>query len=528
LANHTREVGCDHHHADSHVDHPEDHVPAPVHVHEKTHGHEDHVHSPGCGHVGHEQANASVDRHTHTEHCGHVGHEDAHEHVDECHVHDQHCGHAHHRDVQAYVDDVDTALGHSHTSGERMDHTEGHPHKPVHTVHEHSEAVQPSSTQREIVEQTQVAAEAEAMARHKVESEVQTLTKHTPAAPVFAAHEVINPAILVDKAAQAQPLATLAHKLADTLISMRGSTSVDVTQEDSDATSHSVEILSTSSVELETSSATQVVDVAQTYESTPFLLPETDLPVGPLEVAKPSLDPIVSPEEWPVSDEIMIAAIPEEARLLKIQPDVTTETVANVLLDNLNLDLAAFSTREQRITTETSTLSLTVSVENSDVDRPDVVSSVTTASEQPLGEAIKTLVSQYDDIEERLALTTPERLQTMHAVIYNLKADVHTVQEKGTLPDTIQTKVIQLLDSLGFENASQTLQSYIQQYGIRFLDELLSRFLELFSRGRSFEHLRTLQSQPITRSQTTGVMAVLGTIALQLLRPGTGRLEFLT
>jgi hypothetical protein len=574
-ADHTCNVECDHRHADAHVDHPEDHETTPTDHHETEHEHEKHTHDHKCGHIGHEDAHTQVDRHItnkhspHTRHgeekahlnadrkthhhertpahkhhhgCGHEEYEHVARHIEKPHVHSKHCGHEHHSEVNKHIDhlthtssrETHAHMGakHNHHPGcghiefehahKHVDDIERRHHEPVETVRSHSETTQLLNSRHEITAQIQATAEVEAIIRHKVGAEVHAPTSDTSDAPAAPVHEVASLAVTTNTETQDRDhIAALAHELSDSIVNTREEPSTAIVQEGSATEPFGMETASTTPVILEVSpSAAQVTETKLVLENEPSTVSEVSPAVELLQAAEPSQEFNVSSVELQVSNEMMPAAISEETPLLEVSSGVTIETVADTLLDGQNIDAVVLSAREQPATAEAPTIPLLVPAESSGVSQPEFTSDSTTTPELSLHETIETLINRDEGITERLTLAASEQSRTVHAVINNLSVDVRAAQESGILPSAIQSKIVELLHMLGFENPSQTLQSYIHQYGIRFLDELLTRFLEILNRCRSFERLHILQSQLTAPQQATGITHVIGTIALQLFKPG--------
>jgi len=93
---------------------------------------------------------------------------------------------------------------------------------------------------------------------------------------------------------------------------------------------------------------------------------------------------------------------------------------------------------------------------------------------------------QFKSLQEVAGDRQPEVLNELHKSIANLYAALHEgTGEVNT--EKISQEFLRLLALLGFERPSETLQMYMQRYGINMMDDMLARLFELLRQSRSME-----------------------------------------
>lgn len=208
---------------------------------------------------------------------------------------------------------------------------------------------------------------------------------------------------------------------------------------------------------------------------------------------------------------------PDETAPAEVLATAASEVMTEVL-GILGIEPAALPLFEASDSVETAERPVDA-VADSPTDQPEVRAYVAPTADESLQLVAEEILQRYAEVEQRLALVAPERLQEIRKTLLTIQASLHREAESA-MPENAQAKLLQLLQMLGFENPSRAITSYVNQYGIDFVDEWLARFFELLSQGHSFERIRVIQPQVLSQQAATDAPAILGTIALFLARFG--------
>jgi hypothetical protein len=519
----------DHHDHEHHIEVREGHAcspDCPEHNHPTHSEHEDHHHeadhriehkahscSADCPeHGGHTHAK-EMHNHEHEQHSEHRIEQKAHSCGADCAEH----GHSHQaeHDHQAYTIEAKSA---EHRCGADC---------PEHS-HQHHEAHEHAATEHRPEKTTQV--ETEPIAQ-RAYNEVAARIRTTEATEVASRHHALEQEATqqiasttreMPKAVEDAPVinaidpertyAEIAHaKTVEVEAAPEGVS--DVATESITTTENEI----TSLAPLETGTAPIVEAdlenrITEIVEQSPLeaftLAPQVDQPIEPLaeNVSETSMSDVTEAPDLAIETHL----------------DTTSEldeVAAFELLDKFGIGPVTLPVFEQVVTPEAHAQPLAAVLEDGSASQPERNTSIAPSIDEALETLTTVLVERIDDIEAQLATAAPEQLQEIRKVLTNVRASLQLSREQGVVPENIQYQLIRLLQMLGFENPSQALTSYIQQYGISFVDELLARFFELLGQGRPFESLRVLQPQ-VSDDEDTTTVTKLGSIVLLFARLG--------
>lgn len=550
---HIHTVDCGHHHAEEvHIDHPEDHGAITTDGHEGEHGHHEHVHGKGCGHVGHENASEHIDvPHEHSEHCGHLHHGDAkahvdkpheehtahhneaghkHEHhagcghvgyekaeasIDKAHVHDEHCGHVHHTKAENHVDhdqkqthethsntDHEHHAGYGHVGYEQADahvdhdheYTKAHSHSHEAAVHLHQEAEQipTAPTQHaEEVHRQQLVEVQEQVARTRVEEDAR-----------------------VDSEAEIAFVPEMA-KVVEAIPSLEKQFEHAERRETEDAASDLIDTVTEKIIEPEESkpvAETAMLETESISDMPKVDVQPEDLELGEVMAIEESItQPLRSAQEdEPASEDLFTeSTISSEA-----VPVVIDEVAITEVFESLDIEPAVLPVLPADISNEASTAQPDVVIESTSTSQIGDAEPVH-AMNGPLMEVATVIAERYEDIEAQLSSTAPQQMQEIQRTLTNIRTALRLSQEQRIMPENVQRQLTQLLQLLGFEDPSRALAAYIHQYGIDFLDTLMARMFELLNQGRYFESLHTLLPQ-MSDDENTALTTRLGAAVIRL------------
>jgi len=123
---------------------------------------------------------------------------------------------------------------------------------------------------------------------------------------------------------------------------------------------------------------------------------------------------------------------------------------------------------------------------------------------------------QFKALEEVAGDRKPEVLSELHKSIANLHAVLHDSTGEINTEKMFQ-EFLRLLTLLGFERPGETLQMYMQRYGISMMDDMLARLFELLRQSRSMEAITpTMPSFTALPSDPQGTQTI-GRAVLALL-----------
>jgi hypothetical protein len=94
--------------------------------------------------------------------------------------------------------------------------------------------------------------------------------------------------------------------------------------------------------------------------------------------------------------------------------------------------------------------------------------------------------AQFKVLVETAGDRKPEALSELHESIANLYAALHDGTGEINTEKMFQ-EFLRLLTLLGFERPDETLQMYMQHYGISMMDDMLVRLFELLRQSRPME-----------------------------------------
>lgn len=558
---HDCSVGCDHFHAEAHVDHPEDHHTPAADTHEAGHDHahhqEKHVHGPGCGHVEHEQAHEHVDRHVHSERCGHlhhgeakthidhaheakhddhhhetghvhhegcghVGHEKAQAHVDKPHVHDAHCGHLHHAEADTHIDHAAAAKheAHDHSSKEHVHrpgcghvgyehaHTEHADHARVHQ-HDHIAETVRAEAHR-MVEDSHVH-EQEAAARHLREAE-RPIAHEQHADAERVQHDQIAAVqqeryTLDHLEAQRRAVPDIETQTNEVMVEALSKYVADAVDRDDLRLSEQAAAYDPVAMERRTMVTDEQDDTTHISEA----VVEVVMEAADIIDEGQALPPAESTAEQPLLSAAE-AIMPPQPEAAPYEP-ATAEAFEPADIPDLAL-VESVPFQEDDMTTPFATRELpdmpTARLPEA-VKQGDTLAAITDITDA--------IVERIDTAESEAATDSPERRELVQATVAKLRANLASSVSAGreTLPPEVHREFVQLLRQLGFAGPEQTLGMYMSQYGYDFLDEMLLRLFELLNKSASFEVNKLHSPVPtMQQPQTTGSVAI-GKFALQLL-----------
>jgi hypothetical protein len=472
---HGPECECDHHHADAHIDHPEDHLHKPAevhaapHVHESHHEphdhdshreraevhqdhneHESHVHGPGCGHVEHERAHEYIDHHVHDERCGHLHHGEAKEHVDKPHIHDANCGHLHRHEAEAHVDHAQKLQREAAQA-----QPPGHDTEAVHAHQHENEAIR----QQQVVEVAEplVSDVTRVAERPLTENEVRA-TESSEAVPAPTERDpVANP---IQETGIAERLDDVSELYEMPIVS----------EEQKQRTEpHSELTLDTETIAANTELI--VADMAESETTTSYLaeVEAVDVVEAPAIVADELFTAVDIIRETPEAETITVS--PAEQVLPALQEAVTAE-----------MPKPEWPAAEKKI--------------------PDFA----------------TIEEQFRVLEETIGSRRPEVLNELHKSIANLYAALHDGAGEA---DTVKVsqELLKLFTLLGFEQPDETLQVYLRAYGTSVMSDMLIRLFELLWRSRSVGVASAVPSFSLLSLDSNGIRSI-GKAVLVLLQLG--------
>lgn len=549
---HAHTVDCGHHHAEEvHIDRPEDHGAHVTNSHEGEHDHHEHVHGKGCGHVGYEDASEHIDvPHEHNEHCGHLHHGDAKAHVDEpheehtahhdaaerkhehhagcghvgyekaeasvdkSHVHDEHCGHVHHTKAEVHVGHDQKQIHEKHDHSKHEHHAGcghvGYEQADAHIDHDHGyETEIHSHPQTEQAILSTVAKDVEKV-HHQQLADVQEQIVRTHAEDVRITSETeVVPAIETAKVVEVTPLLERPIEHAEQRKAENvASSAIDIVEEKVAGVEEYEPLVETVALEMEVISDTPKVDLDYDRVS---IQPEIPEPVTVATTEQPTLQPLqlVYEDEPALERSVTEGTISTETATV-----IVDEVTINEMFESLDIKPATLPVFDVEALNDTSATLPDTALESTPTSQLRGVEPAQVMSKS-LAEVATAIAKRYEDIEGRLASAAPQQMQEIQKALTNIRAAFQLSREQGTMPENVQRQLAQLLQLLGFEDPSQALASYIHQYGIDFVDALMTRLFELLNQGQYFENLHMLLPQS-SDDQNTGLTARLGAAVIRL------------